>query len=88
MSNDKMKLFINSISLFPNEIDNKNPISKLIKSFIEVNSIIKTNYSFLTKLLYFNKKIINNILFSEDFIDFDSNLINHNLYTYFYLHLL
>ena len=87
----KFKVYLcNSISLNnPNEIENDNPIFKLISSFDEVNYTKNNFKEDLFKFLYFNKRKIHEILYdSDEFITISSDIIKNNISYYFYLTLL
>ena len=75
----------------PIGITDNNPLGELIKDFPEVQSIIKKEIPDNVKLIYINKKKIDNILYeSEKMINLDSILTNNNVSNslYFFINLL
>ena len=91
MSKDifKFELLYKSTLNNPNEINDKNPISKLISNFEEIKTIINGKNPNIIKLLYFNKNQIHTILYeSEELITLKTKLMENNISNYFYLILL
>ena len=85
--NFKNNLLYYLISNSQNEINDKNPISELITDYDEI--IINGRDPNIFKLIYFNKKQINDIYYdSKEIINLDSIIIKNNLSSYFYLILL
>ena len=85
---NKFKISLcNSISLYqPLEIDNNNPIFKLVTSYDEITYLTENKKKDIFKFLFFNKDNNHNILYeSENNITFDSDLIKNNLSDHFYL---
>ena len=88
MSQIKIKLILGLEEelIFPSKIIKKDPLSELIFDFDETNVILKSDKSKLMKLLYFNRKKINDILYDEEeAIQIDNNMINDEISNYFYL---
>ena len=68
------------------EIDNNNPIFKLISSYDEVKYILENKKEKIFKFLYFNKNTIHPILYdSQEIIIIKSDILKNNLSYYFYL---
>ena len=76
-----------SISLnHPLEIDDNDPIFKLISFYKEIENIIQYKKEKASKFLYFNKINVHKILYdSENVIKFISEMLEYNLSNYFYL---
>ena len=89
-NNFKLSLFYSTTLFESNEIDEDiNPISRIISSFNEVEYILNKKNDDIFKILYFNKKNLNKILYKEDkLIQINEELIKSDLSYYFYLILL
>ena len=71
------------------EINDKEPLIKLISELSEVNDIPKHQKTDTVKFFYFNKKNIHKILYdSNETIILKNDIIKNNLSFYFYLLLL
>ena len=85
VKNFKLYLCYNSTIDKPLEIEN-NPIYKLIKKFDEIKQL-KDVPNFLI-FLYFNRKIIHQILYDEEEIIYIDDINDNNLCSYIYLNFL
>ena len=85
------KLYLNYYSTvnISSEINNNDPIYKLLSEYSDIENIKKINEGQITKFLYFNRKCAHQILYDADkTIHFNYEEINKNLSFYFYLILL
>ena len=74
----------------PSEIDNNDPIFKLISSYDDIEYILKNKKENIFKFLYFNKNQVQQILYESDkIITITSDiLLKNDLSYYFYLNVL
>ena len=83
------KLRVNIYNILIQPLESKDPLSKLIGNFSEIQPILVLGLPKITKILYFNKYNIHYILYeSEETIEISSNKLENNLCNYFYLYLL
>ena len=82
VKNFKLYLCYNSTIDKPLEIEN-NPISKLIKKFDEIKQL--EDVPKYLKFLYFNRKIIHQILYDEEEIIYIDDINDNDLCSYIYL---
>ena len=85
----KYSLLYSNTIFKTSEINDKEPIIKLISEYSEVYDIPKHQGTDTMKFLYFNKGNIHKILYdSDETITINSDIIRNNLSDYFYLLLL
>ena len=85
----KLNLSYYSTLKISSEINNNDPIYKLISDYSDIENITKVNEEQITKYFYYNRKCIHQILYDADkTIYFNYKEINNNLSFYFYLILL
>ena len=85
----KLNLSYNFSIFTSSEINDNDPIYKLLLEYRDIENIQKLNKKQITKFLYFNKKYVHQILLNSDkTIHFNYEEINNNLSFYFYLILL
>ena len=85
----KLSLCYYSTINISSEINNNDPIFKLLSEYSDIENILKLNDRQITKFLYFNRKYVHQILYDEDkTIHFNYEENNNSLSFYFYLILL
>ena len=71
------------------ELKNNNPIYNLLSDFSEIEDIMKIDKPQKMKFFYFNRNLINKLLYNKDkVIEINSSLMQNKISDYFYLSLL